>query len=120
MGDLLDYLWRLRSEYYLKGTWVGPHSRQLRHDSPKDRNTLLDYIQFGDFSVPKEIVRLEGSACLRMKYLMILYKLRLIGGQPVEVKRKIQFAYADDIVTEEAHTYVFITPDYALAVFGRG
>ena len=30
------------------------------------------------------------------------------------MKRKIQFTYVDEIVTEEAHTYVFITPDYAV------
>ncbi|MDR7077112.1 cyclophilin family peptidyl-prolyl cis-trans isomerase [Neobacillus niacini] len=114
MSDLLDYLWRLRADYYLEGTWVGPHSRQLRHDSPKDRNTLLDYIQFGDFSVPKEIVRLEGTALFTYEVSDDIVQSAIHRSQHVEVKRKIQFAYADDIVTEEAHTYVFITPDYAV------
>ncbi|MEH7179987.1 hypothetical protein [Neobacillus vireti] len=114
MSDLLDYLWRLRAVYYLQGTWAGPHSRQLRHDSPRDRNTLLDYIQFGDFSLPAEIVRLEGSALYTYEVSQDIVQSATNRTQPVEIKRKIQFAHADDIVTEEAHTYVYITPDYAV------
>jgi hypothetical protein len=59
---MLDYLWRLRAEAYLSGTWIGAQSRQWPHDAPQDNNTLLDYIQFGDFPLPGDIVRLEGAA----------------------------------------------------------
>ena len=36
LARLLDYLWEVRSTYYLGGAWVGPHSRIWPHDMPKD------------------------------------------------------------------------------------
>jgi hypothetical protein len=114
MNELLDYLWRLRADYYLKGTWAGPRSRQLRHDSPKDSNTLLDYIQFGDFPEPKDIVRLEGSALFTYEVSEEIVETAIVRSEPVEVKRKITFANADENVSEDAHTYVYLTPDYAV------
>lgn len=114
MIELLDYLWQLRAEYYLKGTWAGPHSRQWPHDAPKDTNTLLDYIQFGDFPLPNDIVRLEGSALFTYEVSEDIVKSSTNRTQPVEIKRKIKFANADGIVTEEAYTYVFITPEYSV------
>lgn len=114
MDELLDFLWGLRADYYLKGTWVGPHSRQWPHDAPKDTNTLLDYIQFGDFPLPKEIVRLEGTGLFTYELSKDIVKVITNRTQPKEIKRKIKFADADDIVTDEAHTYVYITPEYAV------
>ncbi|WP_238579281.1 hypothetical protein [Neobacillus niacini] len=114
MSELLDYLWRLRADYYLKGTWAGPHSRQWPHDAPKDRNTLFDYIQFGDFPLPNDIVRLEGSALFTYEVSEDIVKSVTNRTQPNEIKRKIKFSNADGIVTEKAHTYVFITPEYAV------
>jgi hypothetical protein len=114
MNELLDYLWRLRADYYLKGTWAGPHSRQWPHDAPKDTNTLLDYIHFGDFPMPPEIVRLEGTGLFTYELAEDMVKSVTNRTQPIEIKRKIKFSNADDTVTDEAHTYVYITPQYAV------
>ena len=40
LAQMLDYLWRVRSTYYLGGAWVGPHSRIWPHDMPRDTNVL--------------------------------------------------------------------------------
>jgi hypothetical protein len=114
MNELLDYLWRLRADYYLKGTWVGPHSRQWPHDSPKDRNTLLDYIHFGDFPMPTEIVRLEGTGLFTYELAQEMVKSVTNRTKPIEIRRKIKFSNADEMVTDEAHTYVYITPEFAV------
>lgn len=114
MSSLLDYLWQLRADYYLKGTWVGPHSRQWAHDVPKDNNTLLDYIQFGDFPLPDEITRLEGAALYTYKVSNDIVQRAVNKMKPMEIKQKIQFAGSDGYVQEKAHTYVFTTPDYAV------
>jgi hypothetical protein len=114
MSELLDCLWQLRADYYLKGTWVGAQSRQWPHDAPRDNNTLLDYIQFGDFPMPNEITRLEGAALYTYQAADDVVQQAVSRIEPVEIKRKIQFAEADGIVTEEAHTYAYITPDYAV------
>ncbi|RAV19310.1 hypothetical protein [Paenibacillus contaminans] len=60
-GQTLAWLWDYRARCYLKGAWIGPHSRVLPHDTPSDRNTLFDYVQFGDFGFPADIARLEGA-----------------------------------------------------------
>ncbi|MFP5105300.1 hypothetical protein ACSU6B_00805 [Neobacillus sp. C211] len=114
MNEMLDHLWRLRAENYLKGTWVGPHSRQSAHDVPKDHNTLLDYIQFGDFPFPSQIVRLEGSVLFTYEVSDKIVQHAISRTEPVEIKRKIQAANVDGFVTEEMHTYVFIDPAYAV------
>ncbi|WP_419954157.1 hypothetical protein ACN6MT_28495 [Neobacillus niacini] len=114
MNELLDHLWGLRADYYLKGTWVGPHSRQWPHDAPKDTNTLLDYIQFGDFPLPNETVRLEGTGLFTYELSEDMVRRVTNRTQPNEIKRKIQFSNADDLVSEEAHTYVYVTPEYAV------
>lgn len=46
VDDMLRFLWLERAQFYLKGAWIGPHSRAHPHDVPEDRNTLMDYIQF--------------------------------------------------------------------------
>jgi hypothetical protein len=114
MEALLDYLWLLRADYYLGGTWVGAHSRQWPHDTAKDNNTLLDYIQFGDFPLPCEISRLEGTALYTYQAAEDLIKHAINRVNPVEIKRIIQFAKADGLVTEEIHGYTFIDPEYAV------
>lgn len=113
-GDMLETLWQLRAQYYLRGTWVGAQSRQWPHDGPKDNNTLLDYIQFGDFPMPQQIARLEGAGLYTYE---ISEEIRRIGTDrtdAVEVKRLIRFAGADEVVKEEAHTHAYIAPDYAV------
>ena len=63
LHELLDELWSLRTFYYLKGAWVGAHSRGWPHDAPRDANVLHDYVQFGDFSLP-EMPRTEYAGFL--------------------------------------------------------
>ncbi|MDF2962180.1 MAG: hypothetical protein K0S39_3915 [Paenibacillus sp.] len=113
VSKMLDCLWDIRADYYLKGTWVGAQSRQWPHDAPLDNNTLLDYIAFGDFPEPAAITRLEGAALYTYEVAEAIVKKAVHRRLPQEVKRKIRFAGADRTVTEEAHTYVYITPDYA-------
>ncbi|WP_282939836.1 hypothetical protein [Paenibacillus sp. RC67] len=114
VSEMLDYLWRLRADYYLKGAWVGAQSRQWPHDGPKDNNTLLDYIQFGDFPMPSVITRLEGASLYTYQVADDIVKRAVERDSAEELKRKIQFAEVDGEVTEEAHLYTLITPDYAV------
>lgn len=114
MSQLLDQLWRLRADVYLAGTWVGAQSRQWPHDAPKDNNTLLDYIQFGDFPLPREITRLEGAALYTYQTAEDIVLKAIKRDTPIEIQRKIQFAEANNQVTEEAHTYTYIAPEYAV------
>ncbi|SFL69515.1 hypothetical protein SAMN03159341_108260 [Paenibacillus sp. 1_12] len=114
VSQLLDHLWQLRADVYLSGTWVGAQSRQWPHDAPKDNNTLLDYIQFGDFPLPKVIPRLEGAALYTYQTADKFVQAAINRNTPVEIERKIQFAEANSPVTEEAHTYTYIAPEYAV------
>lgn len=114
VGEMLDYLWRLRADYYLKGAWVGAQSRQWPHDGPKDNNTLLDYIQFGDFPMPSVITRLEGASLYTYQVADDIVQRAVGSASVLELKRKIRFAEVEGEVTEEAHLYTFITPDYAV------
>ncbi|MFD0681770.1 MULTISPECIES: hypothetical protein [unclassified Paenibacillus] len=113
VSEMLDTLWRIRADYYLKGTWVGAQSRQWPHDGPLDNNTLLDYIAFGDFPEPVAITRLEGASLFTYEVAEDIVQRAVNRQLPQEVKRTIQFAGVDGAVTEEAHTYVYITEDYA-------
>ncbi|UQZ83652.1 hypothetical protein SK3146_02859 [Paenibacillus konkukensis] len=110
---MLEHLWSLRADVYLKGAWVGAQSRQWPHDGPKDNNTLLDYIQFGDFPQPSVITRLEGAYLYTYQIPESIYKRGVERSGAEELKRKIRFAGANGQVQEEAHTYAYITPDYA-------
>ncbi|TDF94181.1 hypothetical protein [Paenibacillus piri] len=113
VGEMLDFLWRLRADFYLRGAWVGAQSRQWPHDAPLDNNTLLDYIAFGDFPEPNAITRLEGAALYSYEVADDIVDKAVNRPLPQEIKRQIRFADADGVVTEEAHTYVYIAPEYA-------
>ncbi|WP_036746043.1 hypothetical protein [Paenibacillus sp. UNC451MF] len=114
VSAMLDYLWSLRADYYLKGAWVGAQSRQWPHDGPKDNNTLLDYIQFGDFPMPSVITRLEGASLYTYEVSEDIVKRAVERSSVEELKRKIRFAEVDGEVTEEAHLYTYVTTDYAV------
>jgi hypothetical protein len=113
-SEMLEMLWQLRAHYYLKGAWVGAQSRQWPHDAPKDNNTLLDYIQFGDFPMPEVITRLEGASLYTYEISDEIKRNAIQRTRAVEVKRLIRFAGVEGVVSEEAHTYAYITPDYAV------
>ncbi|TVY01070.1 hypothetical protein [Paenibacillus cremeus] len=113
-GELLEYLWRLRAEVYLRGAWVGPHSRIWPHDAPKDTNTPLDFIAFGDFPEPKVFPRLEGAALYTYEVSAAVRERALVRAEPSEVKRLVRFAGVSGEVDAEAHTYTYVAREYAL------
>ncbi|THF74936.1 hypothetical protein [Cohnella fermenti] len=84
---MLDYLWSERSLYYLKGAWVGPHSRGWPHDMPKDANALHDYVQYGDFLLPEEMPRTEYAGFLFYEAPEEARGIALNRKEPAEVKR---------------------------------
>lgn len=113
-GEMLNYLWNERTLYYLKGTWVGPHSRVLPHDIPRDANSLLDYVQFGDFPLPSNIHRLEGAGLLHYEVSREIRNLAVDRTGPVELKKKIVLRRGDNAEVQEQHKYVYLTPSFAL------
>jgi hypothetical protein len=114
--ELLDYLWSLRANYYLRGAWAGAHSRQWPHDAPRDTNTLLDYIQFGDFPMPDTMPRLEGAGLYDYEVPAAVRRKALDRSGAAEVKRLVRIAGADtpEQQIEDVHTYAYITPQYAV------
>ncbi|MDF2927396.1 MAG: hypothetical protein K0R57_6310 [Paenibacillaceae bacterium] len=114
LEDMLQYLWARRAEVYLRGAWAGPHSRVLPHDIPADRNNLIDYVQFGDFALPASISRLEAAGLLDF----LPANTAVIAGAvnrrgQSEIKRLIPVNPVN-ITENSLHSYVFLTPDYAL------
>ena len=115
LTDLLNFFWKERSAFYLKGAWVGAHSRGLPHDIPKDDNTLIDYIQFGDFPMPSSISRLEGAGFLSYQVPESIRERALNHDQPVEIKKQIRlYSEEEKIEREELHHYVYITSSFAI------
>ena len=115
LTNLLDYFWRERAAFYLKGAWAGSHSRGLPHDIPKDENTLIDYIQFGDFPMPDAIARLEGAGFLSYRVPDSIRNLALNHDQPVEIKKRIRlFAEEEKKQQDSLHHYVYMTSAYAI------
>jgi len=114
LAEMLDYLWHVRATYYLRGAWVGPHSRGWPHDVPQDRNVLFDYVQFGDFELPEEMPRTEYAGFLYYEAPAAARSLALNRAMPAEVKHRIPRPAAlmqseDDVL----HSYVHITEHYA-------
>jgi hypothetical protein len=112
LSSILNFLWTERSYYYLKGTWVGPHSRGLSHDIPKDENVLFDYVQFGDFELPSDIQRVEYAGFLSYEAPEPARTAALNRSIPSEVKRIV--TKQTDSGEIRLHTYVFITKSYAV------
>lgn len=114
LAQMLDYLWRIRSTYYLGGAWVGPHSRIWPHDMPRDTNVLHDYVQYGDFTLPEEMPRTEFAGFLAYEAPADARELALHRKAPVEVKYRIPkqagMAANDDVL----HSYVYISESFAV------
>ncbi|MBB6635159.1 hypothetical protein [Cohnella thailandensis] len=110
LEEMLDYLWNERSLYYLKGAWVGPHSRGWPHDMPKDSNVLFDYVQYGDFLLPEEMPRTEYAGVLFYEAPREARRLAMNRKEPAEVKRS---ARANRDSGGPIHKYVYITEHYA-------
>ncbi|MBP1962178.1 hypothetical protein [Paenibacillus aceris] len=115
LARLLDYLWRVRSTYYLGGAWVGPHSRIWPHDMPRDTNVLHDYAQYGDFTLPDSMPRTEYAGFLAYEAPVDARHLALNRQVPVEVKSRIPKQAGLAINEEDVlHSYVFITESFAV------
>ncbi|QAY68002.1 hypothetical protein [Paenibacillus protaetiae] len=112
LREMLDGLWRERSYYYLKGTWVGPHSRAWPHDIPRDSNVLMDYVQFGGFPLPESMPRTEYAGFLFYKAPEDAVQTALDRTKPVQVKRKAKRT-GEGFKGALAYKYVYITENYA-------
>ncbi|ACT03250.1 hypothetical protein [Paenibacillus sp. JDR-2] len=111
LAELLDYLWRERALLYLKGAWVGAHSRGWPHDAPADRNVLHDYVQFGDFPRGDRMPRTEYAGFLCYPAPEDALQRALERDQP-EVVRK-QIIKIDTGEQIPLHSYAYVTKDYA-------
>jgi hypothetical protein len=115
LSRMLDYLWTVRSTYYLGGAWVGPHSRIWPHDMPKDTNVLHDYVQFGDFALPGEMPRTEYAGFLAYEASLEIRSAALQREVPVEVKCRVPKQAAHAINEYDVlHSYVYITESFAI------
>lgn len=111
-AKLLNHLWTLRSDYYLRGAWAGPHARGLAHDIPRDSNVLFDYVQFGDFELPKDMPRTEYAGFLFYEAPAPARRKALDRSNPSEIKRLVP---RNAISTGEwLHSYVYMTEHYAM------
>lgn len=111
LAGMLDHLWSLRASLYLKGAWVGAHSRGWPHDAPKDANVLHDYVQFGDFELPDEMPRTE--------YAGLLFRSAPESARRMALNRKLPSEVCSSILkTVEGerrvlHSYAYITEQFA-------
>jgi hypothetical protein len=64
LASLLELLWSYRADHYLNGAWIGGRMRSLPVDLPRDQNVAFDYVQFGDFELPKPLQRVEFAGFL--------------------------------------------------------
>lgn len=111
LAELLDYLWNERSLFYLKGTWVGAHSRVWPHDAPADRNVLHDYVQFGDFPLGEDMPRTEYAGFFCYPAPEAARQRALQRKEPSEVhKQMIKIDTGEEI---PLHSYVYVTKDFA-------
>ncbi|MBA2942081.1 hypothetical protein HZF08_27825 [Paenibacillus sp. CGMCC 1.16610] len=115
LAQMLDYLWRIRSTYYLRGAWVGPHSRIWPHDMPRDTNVLHDYVQYGDFTLPEEMPRTEFAGFLAYEAPADALELALHRKAPTEVKFRIPKQAGTAANDEDVlHSYAYITESFAV------
>ncbi|MEK3758620.1 hypothetical protein MKZ07_09250 [Paenibacillus sp. FSL P4-0338] len=114
LGEMLDFLWAERSQWYLQGAWAGAHSRGWPHDIPADGNVLHDYVQFGDFALPPEMPRTEYAGFLYYEAPGEVCSAALNRQLPVEVCKKTEKVVAGSMERQPAlHSYAYICQDYA-------
>ncbi|WP_138755276.1 hypothetical protein [Paenibacillus sinopodophylli] len=111
LADMLDFLWQERSTFYLKGAFVGAHCRAQRHDIPLDSNVLHDYVQFGDFELPKTMPRTEYAGFLLYEASLDTRNHARNRNEPTEVRKLI--TKQSDEAAAELHSYVYVTKDFA-------
>ncbi|MFX3636312.1 MAG: hypothetical protein ACE3L7_05010 [Candidatus Pristimantibacillus sp.] len=114
LENMLDYLWHQRALFYLKGAYVGAHSRGWPHDMPGDANVLHDYVQFGDFELPPAMPRTEYAGFLFYEAAEETRRLALDRHVPTEVTKITEKVIADTEHREPPlHSYAYITESYA-------
>lgn len=113
LSEMLDYLWNERAQFYLKGAWVGAHSRGWPHDIPGDGNVLHDYVQFGDFVLPKEMPRTEYAGFLFYEAPESARATALNRREAIEVKKLTHKVIPGASEFPELHSYAYVTADYA-------
>ncbi|CAM3547620.1 hypothetical protein PALU110988_28430 [Paenibacillus lupini] len=111
LAELLDYLWNERSLFYLKGAWVGAHSRVWPHDAPADRNVLHDYVQFGDFPLGEDMPRTEYAGFFCYPAPEAARQRALQRQEPSEVHKQIVKIDTGEEIP--LHSYVYVTKDFA-------
>jgi hypothetical protein len=115
LKEMLDHLWKVRGEFYLRGAWVGAHSRGWPHDVPGDANVLHDYVQFGDFKLPEAMPRTEYAGFLFYKAPDEVLTAAMNRQTPVEATKITQKVIpADSNAQPLLHSYAYITEDYAV------
>lgn len=115
LDEMLDFLWKERSQWYLKGAWAGAHSRGWPHDVPADGNVLHDYVQFGDFTLPAEMPRTEYAGFLYCEAPEQARSAALNRETAVEVFKQTEKVVVCAADRQPAlHSYAYITADYAV------
>lgn len=114
LREMLDHLWAIRAEFYLRGAWVGAHARGWPHDVPGDANVLHDYVQFGDFKLPESMPRTEYAGLLFYKAPDKVLATALNRKAPIEVKKNYQRIVPTALEPQPPlHSYAYITEDFA-------
>ncbi|OMD05108.1 hypothetical protein MKX34_18990 [Paenibacillus sp. FSL R5-0636] len=114
LKEMLDHLWNVRAEFYLRGAWVGAHSRGWPHDVPGDANVLHDYVQFGDFQLPEMMPRTEYAGLLFYQASDEILAAAMNHQSPVEVRKITQKVVPTDPQPQPLlHSYAYITEEFA-------
>ncbi|WP_042199310.1 hypothetical protein [Paenibacillus camerounensis] len=114
LSEMLDHLWHERAAFYLRGAWVGAHSRGWPHDVPADRNVLHDYVQFGNFPLSRSMPRTEYAGFLFYEAPAQARERALDRRNPIEVQKLTQKVVPGDAQPQpHLHSYAYITEEYA-------
>ncbi|MEK4040425.1 hypothetical protein NYE44_18035 [Paenibacillus sp. FSL L8-0493] len=114
LKEMLDHLWNVRAEFYLRGAWVGAHSRGWPHDVPGDANVLHDYVQFGDFQLPEMMPRTEYAGLLFYQASDEILAAAMNRQTPMEVRKITQKVVPTDPQPQPLlHSYAYITAEFA-------
>ncbi|MGO4371053.1 hypothetical protein AB4Z21_09670 [Paenibacillus sp. MCAF20] len=112
LASLLNELWNYRATYYLKGAWTGGRMRSLGHDLPRDGNVAFDYVQFGDFSLPQALTRVEYAGLLFYPAPESAIRTAMNRDLPQIIERVI--APAGEEVKRPLHSYLYVDKGFAM------
>ncbi|MNM78860.1 hypothetical protein D3C81_907790 [compost metagenome] len=112
LSEMLDHLWNVRAVYYFKGSWVGAHARGWPHDAPRDANVLHDYVQFGDFELPKAMPRTEYAGFLFYEAPLRARHRALERNEPFEARAALLKEIGG--VKHRLHSYAYLTGQFGV------